>query len=103
MPAPNADACRQGTPAGGTLPECRFCCADSASGTPEDIQPGADPAWLRHLYLCQEYSTYEIAARTGLDRQRVTRMLRKSGVPLRPRGACAARCAGPETRPTCPG
>ena len=47
----------------------------------------AEPERLRHLYLCQEYSTYEIAGRTGLDRQRVTRVLRKSGVPLRPRGA----------------
>jgi DNA-binding CsgD family transcriptional regulator len=32
-------------------------------------------------------STYQIAARTGVDRQRVTRALRKAGVPLRPRGA----------------
>jgi hypothetical protein len=46
-----------------------------------------DPEWLRHLYLCQECSTYEIADHTGLDRQRVTGMLRKCGVRLRPRGA----------------
>lgn len=86
MPAPNADACRQGTPVD-TLPECHFCRADIAPGTSGDDKPAADPAWLRHLYLCQEFSTYEIARRTGLDRQRVTRMLRKSGVPLRARGA----------------
>jgi plasmid maintenance system antidote protein VapI len=86
LPAPNADACRQGTPVD-TLPECHFCRADIAPGTSGDDKPAADPAWLRHLYLCQEFSTYEIARRTGLDRQRVTRMLRKSGVPLRARGA----------------
>jgi hypothetical protein len=87
LPAPNVDACRQGTPIGGTLPACRFCRADVAPGTSGDVQPAADPAWLRHLYLCRECSTYEIAGRTGLDRQRVTRMLRKAGVPLPPRGA----------------
>jgi hypothetical protein len=87
LPAPNVDACRQGTPAGSTLPECHFCRADIAPGTARDAQPTADPGWLRHLYLCQERSTYEIADRTGLDRQRVSRMLRQSGVPLRPRGA----------------
>jgi hypothetical protein len=84
---PNIDACRQGTPIGGTLPECRFCRADIAPGTSGDVQPTADPAWLRHLYLCRECSTYEIADRIGLNRQRVTRMLRKAGVPLRPQGA----------------
>lgn len=88
MPAPIVDACRQGTPSGGTPPECRFCRADTAPPAPSgDVQPAADPAWLRHLYLCRECSTYEIAGRTGLDRQRVARMLRKAGVALRPRGA----------------
>jgi hypothetical protein len=53
-------------------------------------------SWLAHLYLCQGLSTYSIAGRTGLDRQRVTRMLRKSGVPLRPGGAGRRR---PERRP----
>ena len=37
--------------------------------------------------MCLALSTYEIADRTGLDRQQVTRILRKAGVPLRPRGA----------------
>ena len=46
-----------------------------------------DPGWLAHLYLCHGLSTYQIAARAGADRQRVTRALRKAGVPLRPRGA----------------
>ena len=39
------------------------------------------------MYQCLEQSTYQIAAATGLDRQRVTRTLHKAGVPLRPRGA----------------
>jgi hypothetical protein len=46
-----------------------------------------DPGWLAHLYLHNGLSTYQIAARAGADRQRVTRALRKAGVPLRPRGA----------------
>jgi hypothetical protein len=45
------------------------------------------PGWLAHLYLRHGLSTYQIAARAGVDRQRVTRVLRKAGVPLRPRGA----------------
>jgi hypothetical protein len=46
-----------------------------------------DPAWLAHLYLRRGLSTYAIGEITGLNRQRVTRMLRRAGVPLRPRGA----------------
>jgi hypothetical protein len=68
------------------LPDCHFCRADVHSGTSADLQSAADPEWLRHLYLCQQRSTYAIARHTRLDRQRVTRILRKSGVPLRPRG-----------------
>ena len=45
-----------------------------------------DDAWP-HLYQCLGLSTYAIAERAGVDRQRVTRVLRKAGVPLRPRGA----------------
>jgi len=46
-----------------------------------------DPGWLAHLYLRHSLSTYQIAERAGVDRQRVTKALRKAGVPLRPRGA----------------
>jgi hypothetical protein len=42
---------------------------------------------MTHLYLCEGMSTYRIAQLTGLDRQRVARLLRKAGVPLRPYGA----------------
>lgn len=43
----------------------------------------ADPAWLAHLYLCRGLSTYAIGELTRLDRQRVTRMLRRARMPLR--------------------
>lgn len=87
MPAPSDDACRQCTPEKTTLAECPFCKRGIASGRSEDCQPAGDPKWLRHLYVCQGRSTYEIAALTGLDRQRVTRTLRRAAVPLHPRGA----------------
>jgi DNA-binding transcriptional regulator LsrR (DeoR family) len=42
---------------------------------------------VSHLYLCEGLSTYRIGTATGLDRQRVGRILAKSGVPVKPRGA----------------
>jgi hypothetical protein len=62
----------------------RFCHAGQDTVPPQD---GPDPARLAHLYLRRKLSTYAIGEITGLDRQRVTRMLRRAGVPLRPRGA----------------
>jgi hypothetical protein len=52
---------------------------------------GAGTPRLAHLYLCEGLSTYGIAQLTGLDRQRVTRLLHRAGVPLRPRGAGGTR------------
>src|SRR6266581_533100 len=51
----------------------------------ERSAPLTDPVLSRlaHLYLCEELSTYHIAELTGLDRQKVTRQLRRAGVPLR--------------------
>jgi hypothetical protein len=66
---------------------CRSC--------PPGPDGDLDLAWIAHLYLCEGLSTYSIAGRTGLDRQRVTRALRRAGVPLRPRGAGRLR---PERR-----
>jgi hypothetical protein len=73
-----------GSPAGGTLPSCRYCHVGQDAAPAPDR---ADPARLAHLYLCQGLSTYVIGEITGLDRQRVTRTLRRAGVSLRPRGA----------------
>jgi len=73
-----------GIPADGTPPSCRYCPVGQDGGAPGD---GMDPARLPHLYLCRGLSTYAIGEITGLDRQRVARMLRQAGVPLRPRGA----------------
>jgi hypothetical protein len=84
MPARDRDLCTAGIPGTKVVPLCRYC--HEGQGTPPagDVP---DPAWLTHLYLCRELSTYAIGEATGLDRQRVTRMLRKAGAPLRPRGA----------------
>jgi len=72
-----------GTPDDG-VPPCRYCNAAREAAQADDE---TDSAWLAHLYLCQGLSTYSISELTGLDRQRVTRVLRKAKVPLRPRGA----------------
>ncbi len=73
-----------GIPVDGTPSSCWYCRADRDAASTRD---GPEPARLAHLYLCQGLSTYAIGEITGLDRQRVTRMLRRAGVPLRPRGA----------------
>ena len=59
----------------------------------------ADPACLARLYESEGLSTYQIAALTGIDRQRITRVLHRLGVPLRPRGAGRRR---PTRRPDDP-
>jgi hypothetical protein len=64
-----------------TVPANDACLSCGPSG--DDLDPG----WLAHLYLRHGLSTYQIAARAGVGRQRVTRTLRKAGVPLRARGA----------------
>jgi hypothetical protein len=39
------------------------------------------------MYVCQGLSTYRIGEITGMGRQRVGRLLARSGVPVKPRGA----------------
>jgi len=80
-------------------------CADVAPSASCGCECGAVPAlaapgdefitWVAHLYCCDEFSTYAIADLTGVGRQRIGRMLRKAGVPVRPRGAGGKR---PERR-----
>jgi hypothetical protein len=68
--------------------DCPYC---GAARTVQSGQADVPLAGLAHLYLCAGLSTYRIAQLTGLDRQRVTRRLRRAGVPLRPRGAGGSR------------
>lgn len=49
---------------------------------------------ISHLYLCEGLSTYRIGELTGMDRQRVGRLLARLGVPVKPRGAGRRRRAG---------
>lgn len=91
MCAPHTDACPPGIPSDGP-PSCGYCRRGDA-GLAANALAGSElePGWLSHLYLCEGLSTYQIAARTGTGRQRVTRALRGAGVSLRPRGADRAR------------
>jgi hypothetical protein len=80
------DAYRHDVPDSGTA-ACAYCCPAGGRVADARVSDGPAPGWLAHLYTCQGLSTYQIAACTGVDRQRVTRALRKAGVPLRSRGA----------------
>ena len=79
-----------------TLDSCPHAVAQARSAKdsdPVDL-PGANLAdRIRHLYLCQGLSTYRIAAIVGISRQRVGRVLRRTGVPVKPRGAGRSRKA----------
>lgn len=72
-------------------PALAACQCGEARISPLPDEGGAAAARLAHLYLCEGFSTYGIAQLTGLDRQRVTRLLHRAGVPLRPRGAGGTR------------
>lgn len=74
------------------------CCPhpDSAPAQPRGAGPGGCPpdipAWptperVAHLYACQGLSTYRVAELAGISRQRVTRMLHRAGVAVKPQGA----------------
>lgn len=65
-------------------PACPYCLNDGREPAAADHWP---PERIAHLYLCLGLSTYAIARLSDIDRQRVTRLLRRAGVPVRPRGA----------------
>jgi hypothetical protein len=67
------------------------CICPTAGQAPLPQQDQSLLIRLRHLYLCEQLSTYRIGQITGLDRQRVARLLRKANVPLRPKGAGAVQ------------
>jgi len=84
MPSSGGDVYRHAVEAAAAT--CPYCAGVPAGG---DLDPG----WLAHLYACLGLSTYQIAARTGVGRQRVNRALRRAGVPVRARGAGRLRPA----------
>jgi hypothetical protein len=88
---PSGDACRHSSrvATAAACPYCRHQESEPAAGPP--VSGHADPGWLAHLYHCRGLSTYAVAELTGIDRQRVTRILRTAGVPPRPRGVGRAR------------
>jgi hypothetical protein len=57
------------------------------SACPPDV-PGAELSErVIHLYGCQGLSTYRIEDVVGISRQRVTRMLHRAGIAVKPRGS----------------
>src|SRR5580700_5791391 len=75
---------------------CAYCAGRLGQELTADNWP---PQRLVHLYLCRELSTYRIAELTGLDRQRVTRVLHRAGVPVRSRGVGRLRPVRRRTDP----
>ena len=56
-----------------------------------DHAPGSLAQEVVRLYSEQGLSTYRVAEQVGVERQRVTRMLRRAGVEIAPRGKNRAR------------
>jgi hypothetical protein len=70
--------------------------AGGADGCPADLPAAPLPERICHLYACRELSTYHIAEIVGISRQRVTRLLHRTGVAVKPKGAGRPR---PSRRP----
>jgi hypothetical protein len=71
------------------------CCPYAQAAT-SSLERGSSTsaALVSHLYDCQGLSTYAIARTAGISRHRVGRMLRETGVPVKPRGAGRKREPG---------
>ena len=54
---------------------------------PADLPEAPLPERAAHTYACQMLSTRKIAAITGIDRQRINRLLHRAGITVKPRGA----------------
>jgi hypothetical protein len=81
------------------------CCPhDSESlpspGCPEDVPAAPLAERAAHLYACQGLSTYGIATLTGISRQRIGRLLSRSGVAVKPRGAGRPKSPDPAVQDT---
>jgi biotin operon repressor len=79
--------------AAGCCPHERSVCAAltaergyASPGCPADVPGAGLPGRVAHLYGCHGLSTYRIASVVGVSRQAVTRMLHRSGVPVKSRG-----------------
>jgi hypothetical protein len=67
---------------------CPHAVPEIAAALSAACLPRADAADLvTHLYVCEGLSTYRIGEMTGMDRQRVGRLLARARVAVKPRGA----------------
>jgi hypothetical protein len=100
-PPPNTAAAGSGQPTApvratstherGSCPTCDRSAPPPSAGA--EAATGTLTTELRHLYVCEQRSTYAIAALVEIDRQRVGRLLSRAGVPLRPKGTGVPRPA----------
>jgi hypothetical protein len=72
---------------------CLHACTQVTAGSGRPAAGTDLEELVSHLYQCSGLSTYRIGAVTGMDRQRVGRMLARTGVPVKPRGAGRRRPA----------
>ncbi|HEY7431508.1 MAG TPA: hypothetical protein VH641_12350 [Streptosporangiaceae bacterium] len=66
---------------------CPHPASEPAGECPPDLPTAALPERVIHLYTCQGLSTYRIGDISGIGRQRVTRILHRAGITVKPRGA----------------
>lgn len=72
---------------------CRCALALPPGSVPDTLRADV-PAFITHLYVCEGLSTYRIGELAGMHRQRVGRLLARTGVPVKPRGSGRRRRIG---------